>query len=67
MTDTADMADPETTLAPPEGHEEHEGGHGHDAAGEALGPVDVTGWLYALGGGLVGLILAAALFVAGGG
>jgi hypothetical protein len=42
----------------------HGAGHGHDAASEPLGPVDVAAWGYALAGGAVGLLVALALYVA---
>ena len=42
-------------------------GHDREPAGEPLGPLDVETWAYAVGGGLVGLLVAAALFIARGG
>ena len=47
--------------------DDHEEGHGHEAPAEPLGPVDLEAWGYAIGGGLIGLIVVVALFLAGGG
>ena len=59
------MADAETSHAPTtDAHDDHAAGHSHEEAGEPLGPVDTVTWAYAVGGGLVGLLVAAALFVA---
>ncbi len=56
-----------TTTDSHDSHDAHDDGHGHERAGEQLGPVDVKAWAYAVGGGAVGLITAWALFVARGG
>ena len=42
-------------------------GHGHAPTGEPLGEVDVEAWAYALGGAVLGGLVALALFIAGGG
>ena len=47
--------------------DDHGGGQGHEAPAEPVGPVDLETWGYAIGGGLIGLIVVAALFVANGG
>jgi hypothetical protein len=50
-----------------DGHDAGDGsshGHGHAQAGEPLGPIDLAAWVYAAGGALVGLVTAAALYVA---
>ena len=39
-------------------------GHGHEEPSEPLGPVDLVGWGYALGGGAIGLVTALALYAA---
>lgn len=61
------MSDTETT--PPahgDSHAADPGGHAHEPSGESLGPVDLEAWGYAVAGCLIGLIVAAALFVARG-
>ena len=63
----SDAETPHTGAAAADAHDDHGSGHGHEAAGEPLGPVDVTAWAYTLIGGAVGLLVALALFVAGGG
>jgi hypothetical protein len=45
----------------------HSIGHDHDEPGEPLGPVDVVAWAYALAGGALGVVTAAALFAASAG
>jgi hypothetical protein len=45
----------------------HGDGHGHAVGGEPLGPVDLTAWVYALAGSLLGLVVILALYLAGGG
>jgi hypothetical protein len=42
----------------------HGSGHDRDEPGEPLGPVDVRAWAYALVGGAIGVVTAAALFAA---
>ena len=64
MTDTGSMSDIDSTRPSSEGHDDHASGHDRTTAGEPLGPVDVTTWAYAIGGGLSGLVFALALFVA---
>lgn len=64
MTHTGAMSDADTSHAR---DDEHATGHGHASAGEPLGPVDVTAWGYALVGGVIGVLVALALFVARGG
>ena len=64
MVDTGAMSDAETSHASTtDGHDE---GHGHAPAGEPLGPVDLAAWAYAGGGAVLGLLVALALFIAGG-
>ena len=58
------MSEVETTHAAATG--DHEDGHGHEAPAEPPGPVDLEAWGYAIGGGLIGLIVVVALFVASG-
>lgn len=61
------MSDDETAHATAtDAHDDHGSGHGHEPPPEPLGPVDVTGWAYAIGGGAIGLVVALAFFVAGG-
>jgi hypothetical protein len=40
---------------------DHVAGHDDDAPGETLGPVDLVAWAYAVAGGAIGLVTAAAL------
>ena len=64
------MSDAETihtSTARADAHDDHGSGHGHEPAGEPLGPVDVSAWAYTIVGGAVGLLVVLALFVAGGG
>jgi hypothetical protein len=42
----------------------HGTGHGHELAGEPLGPIDLVAWAYTTAGGAIGVITAAALFAA---
>ncbi len=68
MSDTGSMSDTDTTHV----SAAHDGDadtatHDHAPAGEPLGPVDVTTWAYAIGGSLVGVVLALAMLIAGGG
>ena len=68
MADTTTMSDAETALNDaPDSHDDHAGGHGHAPAGEPLGPVDVTAWVYSITGGVAGLLVALVLLVARGG
>jgi hypothetical protein len=62
------MSDADATHVTPDGHADsgHDDGHGHDEHPEPPGPIDVEGWAYAIGGGLIGLLVALALLVAGG-
>jgi hypothetical protein len=49
-------------------HDEHvEGADGHGDDGEPLGPLDVRAWAMAGLGVVMGLVVAGALLVAGGG
>ncbi len=67
MADTTAMSNAETVHAEaPDSHDDHAGGHGQAPAGEPLGPVDVTAWIYSIAGGLVGSLVALALLVARG-
>jgi len=60
------MTDAEATpAAATDGHDQHDSGHGHEPAGEPLGPPDLLAWAYVLGGGAIGLMVAAALYIAG--
>ncbi len=63
MADTGAMSDAETTHAPADGHDE---GHGHAQTGAALGPIDWEAWAYAIGGGVLGALVALALYIASG-
>ena len=63
MADTEGMSDADTTHAPADAHDD---GHGHAPAGEPLGPIDWETWAYAIGGGVLGALVALALFIAGG-
>lgn len=65
MTDTGVMSDAETThVSTTDSHDDHGSGHGSAAAGEPLGPVDVTAWAYTVAGGAIGVVVVLALFVA---
>ena len=71
MTDTGSMSDAEHTQetagGSDHGHDQDPGhGHGHAAAGEALGPVDLTTWAYAIAGSVLAILTILALYVAGG-
>jgi len=59
------MSDAETTHAST--NDRHDEGHGHAPAGEPLGPVDLTTWVYAGGGAVLGLLVVLALLMARGG
>ncbi len=63
MADTGAMSDADTTHATVDAHHEE---HGHAPAGEPLGPIDWETWAYAIGGGVLGALVALALFIAGG-
>jgi hypothetical protein len=63
MADTSAMPDAET--APATTPDAHDDGH-HEPAGEPLGPIDVAMWGYAITGGVVGILVVLALFVASG-
>ncbi len=68
MTDTGGMSDTDTVLAEAaDSGSEHTSDHGHGSTGEPLGPVDVTTWAYALGGCVIGIVVALAMLVARGG
>lgn len=47
-------------------HDAHGGGHSAHAAveAEALGPIDVSAWAYALAGAGLGLLVTAVLYLA---
>lgn len=60
------MSDLETAHAAADDAHDEASGHGHEPPAEPLGPIDVTTWLYAIGGGAVGVVVALALFAAGG-
>jgi hypothetical protein len=64
MTDTGTMSDADTTHTTADGDQD---AHGHAPTGELLGPVDWEAWAYALGGGVLGLLVALALLIARGG
>ncbi len=64
MADTGPMSDADTDHATADTHDD---GHGHVPVGEPLGPIDWETWAYAMGGGLLGVLVALALFVARGG
>jgi len=68
MTDTGAMSASTPTHASEEpGHDSssgHVSGQGHAPDGDALGPVDLVAWAYALAGGALGLIVAVALYAA---
>lgn len=57
----------ETSGGNDHGHD-HDAGHGdgHASAGEALGPVDLTTWGYAIAGSVLAILTILALYVAGG-
>ena len=65
------MSDADATHATPsdthDAQDAHDDGHGHDEPAEAPGPVDFVAWGYAIGGGVLGIIVVWALFVAKGG
>ena len=68
MTDTGGMSDTDTALPKaPDGVPEHASDHGHASSGEPLGSVDLTTWAYALGGSVIGIVVALAMLVARGG
>lgn len=57
---------PSTTGGGDGGHDPEAGhGDGHVPAGEALGPVDLATWAYAIAGSALGLLTIVALYVAG--
>jgi hypothetical protein len=59
---------PSTTTGDGHGHDaDTEHGHGHGPAAEALGPVDLATWAYAIAGSALGALTIIALIVAGGG
>lgn len=61
------MSDADPTHAPAGGaHDDHGSGHGAHEPSEPLGPIDVAAWGYAIAGGAVGVVVALALYVAGG-
>ncbi len=60
MVDTGAMSDVDTTHPSDDAHD-------HAPAGEPLGPIDWEAWAYAIGGAVLGALVALALFVAGGG
>jgi hypothetical protein len=65
MTDTEHT--PETAGQSDHGHDrDPEHGHGQASSGEALGPVDVTTWAYAIAGSVLAILTILALYVAGG-
>jgi hypothetical protein len=45
----------------------HSARHDHDEPGESLGPIDIVAWAYAVAGGAIGVVTAAALFAASAG
>lgn len=61
MADTGTMSDADTTHTTADEHD-----HGHSPASEPLGPVDWEAWAYALGGGVLGLLVVLALVLARG-
>ena len=63
MADTRTMSDADTIHASSDAHDD---GHGHAPAPEPLGPIDWEAWAYAIGGSLLGALVALALFIAGG-
>ncbi len=68
MTDTGGMPDTDTVVATAaDGEPEHASDHGHGSSGQPLGPVDVTTWAYALGGCVIGIVVALAMLAARGG
>jgi hypothetical protein len=58
------MSEAETTHPATDAHDD---GHGHDPAGEPLGPIDWEAWAYTIGGAALGMLVALALFIARGG
>jgi hypothetical protein len=68
MTDTGGMPNTDPALTKdPDSAPAHASDHGHGSAGEQLGPVDVMTWAYALGGGVIGIVVALAMLAARGG
>ena len=65
MPDTGAMSDADTTDTT--ATDAHDDGHGHAPTAEPLGPVDVTGWGYAIAGAVMGVLVVVALYIAGGG
>jgi hypothetical protein len=70
MRDTAGMSSAADTHAEDAHHvgggHEHEHAPGHDEHGdhsEPLGPVDTAAWAAAIGGSVVGLLVAAAFYL----
>jgi hypothetical protein len=45
----------------------HSARHDHDEPGESLGPIDLMAWAYAVAGGAIGVVTAAALLAASAG
>lgn len=73
MSDTGAMSqdhDDEQVASHAEPAEDHADGsagahgHGHEEAGEPLGPPDLAAWGYAISGALLGLVTALALYAA---
>lgn len=61
MSDTGTMSDADATHATADTHDD---GHGH--SGEPLGPIDWGAWAFAIGGAVLGALVALALLVARG-
>ncbi len=58
------MPDADAPVTAADTHDDHDSGHGHEAAPEPLGPVDSRAWGAAILGGALGLLVALAFFAA---
>ncbi len=58
------MSDADAPATAIDTHDDHDTGHGHEAPGEPLGPVDTRAWGAAILGGAMGLLVVLALFAA---
>jgi hypothetical protein len=59
-----DAPDPHAVDAHDTGHSAR---HDHEEPGESLGPIDLMAWAYAVAGGAIGVVTAAALLAASAG
>lgn len=65
MADTVGMSAADTSHASDAPDMIDDAAHGHEPAGEPLGPIDLGAWTVAIAGGAVGILVALALYAAG--